>query len=194
VTENADGVWISIAEGLGGTTRAAASSAVALGALRASRRSSGTITEALVVMHQTLREMPGPRAEMTAAIARWDPATHHVTVANCGHIPPLVIRRDSEVEQLEIPPTHGLGGRASAKPVERDTPLGPGDRLVMVSDGVTKCGNSSAGLGMDGLIEAALRSQRGTAADTVREIHRAVLAETSGKLADDATVVCLSVA
>jgi serine phosphatase RsbU (regulator of sigma subunit) len=194
VIENADSVWISVAEGLGGSTRAAASSAVALGALRASRRSRGTITEALVVMHQTLREMPGPRSEMTAVIARWDLATRDLRVANCGHVPPVIIRRDSEPERLEIPASHGLGGRASAKPVERRATLEPGDRLVMVSDGVTGCGDGNAGLGSDGLVEAALRSQRGTAADTVREIHAAVLEAAKGRLTDDATAVCLSVA
>jgi serine phosphatase RsbU (regulator of sigma subunit) len=193
VIENADGVWISVAEGLGGSTRAAASSAVALGALRASRRSGGTITEALVVMHQTLREMPGPRTEMTAVVSRWDPATHRLSVANCGHIPPVVIRGDSTIEELTIPATHGLGGRASAKPVERSVALGPGDRLVVVSDGVTECGTGKAGLGVKGLVEAALHSRRGSAADTVREIQRAVLAATSGDLTDDATAVCLSV-
>jgi serine phosphatase RsbU (regulator of sigma subunit) len=193
VIENPDGVWVSVADGLGGSTRAAASSAVALGALRASRRSGGTITEALVVMHQTLREMPGPRAEMTAVVSRWDPATHQLSVANCGHIPPVVIRGDSTIEELTIPPTHGLGGRASAKPVERTVALGPGDRFVVVSDGVTECGTGNAGLGVDGLVEVALRSRRGSAADTVREIHRAVLAATSGDLTDDATAVCLSV-
>ena len=76
IVENPDGVWITLADGLGDSTRAAASSAVALGALRASRRSGGTIDEALMVMHRTLREMPGPRAEMTAIVARWDPATY----------------------------------------------------------------------------------------------------------------------
>ena len=43
VVENLDGVWITLADGLGPSTRAAASSAVALGALRASRRSGGTM-------------------------------------------------------------------------------------------------------------------------------------------------------
>ncbi len=194
VIENPDGIWISVADGLGGSTRAAASSAVALGALRASRRSGGGIAEALVVMHQTLREMPGPRAEMTAVIARWDPATSELTVANCGHVAPVIIREgNTEIEHLSIPPTHGLGGRASAKPVELSTSLAPGDRLVMVSDGVINSGEGKAGLGLEGLVEAALRSQRGTGADTVREIHKAVLAAAKGKLADDATAVCLSV-
>ena len=60
VIENAEGIWITVADGLGGSTRAAASSAVALGRCGASRRSGADIMEALVVMHQTLREMPGP--------------------------------------------------------------------------------------------------------------------------------------
>jgi hypothetical protein len=50
-----------------------------------------------------------------------------------------------------------------------------------------------AGLGIEGVVEAALRSERGTAADTVRKIHTAVLDASGGDLQDDATVVCLSV-
>ena len=191
--ENSDGIWITLADGLGGSTRAAASSAVALGALRASRRSGAGISEALIVMHQTLREMPGPRAEMTAVASIWDPASRELTIANCGHVAPVVLRGDGQAEILSQRSEHGLGGRASAKPVEQVTTLAPGDRLVMVSDGVIRRGEGQAGLAVDGVIEAALRSERGTAADTVREIHRAVLAAAEGELADDATAVCLSV-
>ena len=191
--ENPDGIWVSVADGLGGSTRAAASSAVALGALRASRRIGAGIIEALVVMHQTLREMPGPRAEMTAVVARWDPATRRLDVANCGHVAPLIARGDGTIEHLEIPATPGLGGKARAKPVERSTSLAPGDRLVLVSDGVINSGKGKAGLGVEGLAEAVLRSQRGTGADTVREIHGAVLAAADGELSDDATAVCLAV-
>ena len=71
--------------------------------------------------------------------------------------------------------------------------LVPGDRLVIVSDGVTASGEGQAGLGEDGFVEAALRSGRATAADTVREIQAAVLDATDGELSDDATTVCLSV-
>ena len=63
----------------------------------------------------------------------------------------------------------------------------------MVSDGVTASGEGQAGLGDEGVVEAALRSQRATAADTVREIHKAVLAAAEGELTDDATAVCLAV-
>ena len=98
-----------------------------------------------------------------------------------------------QVEHPEEPRSRGLGGRANPNPTERSTSLAPGDRLVLVSDGVVKSGDGKAGLGIEGLVRAALRSERETAADTVREIHSEVLAESGGELTDDATCVCLSV-
>jgi serine phosphatase RsbU (regulator of sigma subunit) len=193
VIENADGVWITVADGLGASTPAAASSAVALGALRASRRSGADIKEALVVMHQTLRQMPGPRAEMTAVAVHWDPSVSEVRVANCGHVAPVILRTNGGIEPLRFPKGRGLGGRPSPRPIERTASLASGDRLLLVSDGVVKAGKGQAGLGVEGLIAAALRSERQTAADTVREVHKAVLQTSDGDLEDDATAVCLSV-
>jgi serine phosphatase RsbU (regulator of sigma subunit) len=189
--ENLDGVWITLADGLGPSTRAAASSAVALGALRASRRSGSSIQEALMLMHRTLREMPGPSAEMTAIVARWDPATFRLEIVNCGHVTPLVIRADRAVEQIDIPIKRGLGGRASPRPSELVMSLEPGDRLIICSDGVISDGDGQAGLGHDQVAEAALLAEPGSAADTVRKIHRAVL-DVRRELTDDATVVCLA--
>jgi serine phosphatase RsbU (regulator of sigma subunit) len=190
--ENLDGVWITLADGLGPSTRAAASGAVALGALRASRRSGGTTHEALMLMHRTLREMPGPSAEMSALVARWDPATFKLEVVNCGHVTPLLIRDGGSVERLDMPIRRGLGGRASPRPSELVTTLEPGSRLIICSDGVITDGNGRAGLGHDQVAEAALLSEDGSAADTVRKVHRALLHANPKKLEDDATVVCLA--
>ena len=191
--ENSDGVWVTLADGLGGGTRAAASSAVALGALRASRRGGGTIREALMLMHRTLKEMPGPYAEMTAVAAHWDPASRHLDVANCGQVTPIIIDANQEPQRLRAPTGSGLGGRSSPTPTEQTISLEPGDRLLMVSNGVVGAGKGKAELGIDGLIEAALRSERATAAETVRKVHTAVLDASGGDLDDDATMVCLSV-
>jgi serine phosphatase RsbU (regulator of sigma subunit) len=192
VVENSDGVWVTLADGLGPTTRSAASSAIALGALRASRRGGATISESLLVMHRTLSEMPGPKAEMTAVIAHWDPTTNELRIANCGHVAPLVLREGGDVEVLEFARGRGLGGRSTPKPAEQSCHLASGDRILMVSDGVVSSSDGGAGIGIEATIEAAFRSRRSSASDTVREVHRAVLAANAGEdLADDATAVCL---
>jgi serine phosphatase RsbU (regulator of sigma subunit) len=194
VVENLDGIWITLADGLGGATRATASAAVALGALRAARRSGADIAEALLVMHRTLREMPGPHAEMTALATRWDPASRRLALANCGHVPPVVLQADGKAKALGKPGGQGLGGRAHPRPARSSFELSSGDRLVLVSDGVIGGGEGKAGLGIDGLIEAAQQATAATAAETVRRIHMAVLAATEEGLEDDATAVCLAVA
>jgi serine phosphatase RsbU (regulator of sigma subunit) len=193
VVENIDGVWVTLADGLGGSTRATAAASVALGALRAARRSGAGIAEALLVMHTTLKQMPGPRAEMTAVATRWDPATDRLAVANCGHVPAIIIRADGSAETLPDSGGRGLGGRSRPKPAEIAVRLTSADRLILVSDGVTRSEQGKAGLEVQGVIEAALRSATGTAADSVRKIHAAVLERAEGELDDDATVVCLAV-
>jgi serine phosphatase RsbU (regulator of sigma subunit) len=191
VAENADGVWCTVADGLGGSTRAAASSAIALGALRAARRSDASVGEALLVMHQALREMPGPRTEMTAVVSHWEPVAESLRIYSCAHVPSLLIRAGGEVERLEGGGSVGLGGRSTPTPDIIATELRPGDRLVLVSDGVVRHGQGQAGLGEDGLIEAALTAGSDSASDTVRAIHRSVLETSGGDLRDDATAVCL---
>ena len=91
-----------------------------------------------------------------------------------------------------MPKRRGLGGRASPRPSELVTTLEPGDRLVICSDGVITNGDGRVGLGYDQVAQAALLSEDGSAADTVRKVHRAVLDASGEALEDDATVVCLA--
>jgi serine phosphatase RsbU (regulator of sigma subunit) len=193
VAENPDGVWVTVADGLGGSTRAAASSAIALGALRAARRADASVGEALLVMHQALREMPGPRTEMTAAVAHWDPVGGSLRLYSCGHVAPLLARAGGEISRLECTPSAGLGGRTTPTPGIRAERLRPGDRLVLVSDGVVRDGDGQAGLGAEGLARAAGAAGHDSASETVRAVHAAVVEASGGDLTDDATAVCLLV-
>jgi serine phosphatase RsbU (regulator of sigma subunit) len=193
VAENLDGVWCTVADGLGGSTRAAAASAIALGGLRAARRSGASVGEALLVMHQALREMPGPRAEMTGLVAHWEPEGGALRLYNCGHVAPLLIRADGRAEWPDCGASAGLGGRSTPTPGIHATELRAGDRLVLVSDGVVRHGSGQAGLGEEGLLAAALTAGIDSASETVRAVHGAVLKSSGGELADDATAVCLLV-
>ena len=60
------------------------------------------------------------------------------------------------------------------------------------NDGVITNGDGRAGLGHGEVAQAALLSEDGSAADTVRKVHRAVLEASGEELKDDATVVCLA--
>ena len=103
----------------GGSTRAAASSAVALGALRASRRSGGDISEALVVMHLALRELPGPRAEMTAVVARWEPASAELHAGQLRPRATVILRSCGEVEPTVSKTLASGAGPASSRSSRR---------------------------------------------------------------------------
>jgi serine phosphatase RsbU (regulator of sigma subunit) len=147
----------------------------------------------LLVMHQTLAELPGEKAEMTALLAHWDPTTYELRIYNCGHVAPRILRDGGETETLRFDESHGLGGRRTPKPSEYRSRLLVGDRLLMVSDGVVSQRDGGVGLAPEVLIAASLGSQQSSASDTVREIHRAVLAASpAGGLEDDATVLCLA--
>jgi serine phosphatase RsbU (regulator of sigma subunit) len=142
-------------------------------------------------MHHALREMPGPRTEMTAIVAHWDQLGGALRLHSCGHVAPLLVGAEGEVEHLDCGPSAGLGGRQTPTPGTAETRLESGDRLVLVSDGVVHSGVGQAGLGEAGLLDAVLSAGRDSASETVRAVHGAVLDAAAGELSDDATAVCL---
>jgi AcrR family transcriptional regulator len=192
--ENADGTWIALAEAPGSGTYSAAVGAVGLGALRAARRTDATPREALLAIHDALRELSGRKSEVRAAIAHWHPSSKRLSAVACGHAPLLVIRSSGQVEELVGGSDTRLGGRSRPRPAEDETRLERGDRLVLVSDGVVQRPVKGGGtLGLDGVAEAARQPDIEGAAATVRSVHDAVLSQGSVDLDDDAAAICLAV-
>ena len=119
-----------------------------------------------------------------------DPATGKVAFANAGHNPPIVVRTSGEVEMLDGGGPV-LGVLAIAPYSEQQAQLGPGDLLVVYSDGVTEAANmAEEEYGEERLIEV-LKRRRTDSSDTiVSAVMESVNRFTSGApQADDITLV-----
>ena len=103
-----------------------------------------------------------------------------LTIANGGHCPPLIVRRNGEIEEVgSTGPV--LGILPSSTWTSATTRLARGETLVLYSDGVIE---SCADLGVSGLRElVAKHAQRGP-----NGLATGVLAEL-GKTNDDVTMV-----
>lgn len=128
---------------------------------------------------------------ITFFICVLDPKTGEVNYTNAGHNPPLIIRKNGEVERL----TAGgiiLGIMPKFTYQEATTRLDPGDSLVLFSDGVTEAARLDVDeeFGEDRLAEVIAKSTATSSADLVQEILKSVTDFTQGAPpADDITVV-----
>jgi serine phosphatase RsbU (regulator of sigma subunit) len=193
--ENRDGAWLAIADAAGTGPNAAGLGAAALGALRAARRSGEDLVGSLSVMDETVRRLGNPDFFVTVLVARWRAATATLTWVNCGHPSAYVVEVDDKLVELKGP-EHPALGTADAKPTFRtaERQLHPGERLVLLTDGVTERQTEGGGkFGLDGVRSALERADSPTAAATAMAIQRAVTDCWAEPVEDDATVVVLAV-
>jgi serine phosphatase RsbU (regulator of sigma subunit) len=119
-----------------------------------------------------------------------DPATGELTYCNAGHNPPYLVRKSGEVEEL----SEGglvLGFFAAARYSSARVTLGPGDVVVVFSDGVSEAPNAMLEeFGEERLREVILANQGKTASQIVQAIVKAVDEfEAGAPAADDLTLV-----
>ncbi len=105
-----------------------------------------------------LYERTPPERYATAILTVLEPDSGDLRFVNAGHVPGLVIRGSGEVEMLEatgtpiglLPKSDYAAGRAN---------LGPGDLLVLYTDGINEAEDpSSEQYGIDRLVAACRRS------------------------------------
>jgi len=193
-SDNRDGTWLAIADAAGEGPVAAGRAAVSLGALRSARRRGLGLEDSATVVHHLVHDL-GDEFFVSAILAQWQAPTRMFGWVGLGHRPPLLVRRDGTLEELEDDGALALGlaerqrtFRARRRRLER------GERVVMCSDGVldrrTARGRPFELAG----IQEAVTAARGTsAAATARSIQHAVVGASPRPLADDATVLVLAV-
>lgn len=191
---NADGVWLAVGDGLGKGDAAASLASLAIGALRAARRSGAEPAVAMREMHEVLWGLGSGSQFATAIVARWTPASRELEWINAGHPRPLLFT-GGRAQELEGETTFPLGivRRERDFRVARRV-LTAGDRLLLYSDGVYERRiRGGVPFGLEGIERAVRPVVEHSAARLVRAVQDAVRAHSDGPLRDDATLLALAV-
>jgi len=118
-----------------------------------------------------------------------------VALATGGHPPALFLGADGAVRYVETDGGHPIGLIAQPRFVSRQFHLGPGDTLVLYTDGLTE---ARTGVGVEryddqnALLDFAAGLAPGHATDIVDGL-RALLVSFGSGLQDDAAVLALGV-
>ncbi|HEY0869188.1 MAG TPA: PP2C family protein-serine/threonine phosphatase, partial [Acidothermaceae bacterium] len=156
----------------------------------ARRRGDGVVEQANTAATHLTAQFSG-EFFVTLALLRIDVPSGAVAAVNAGHQLPILVR-DGVVRTIELAATPPLGMFPDTSYVPERLQLQPGDRLILISDGIVEVkpvgGNA---LGEQGLHDLLRRMIDLSAVETVRQLTAAVLAHRAGDLQDDATAVCL---
>ena len=115
-----------------------------------------------------------------------------VTYTNAGHYLPMLVRADGTSERLALGGPV-LGVIPGAEYSQGQVSLGPGDRLVLFTDGLTEARDEDdEEFGEERLLEAAIRNRACSAPALQARLADAVSSFTAGRLQDDATLIVLA--
>jgi sigma-B regulation protein RsbU (phosphoserine phosphatase) len=122
-----------------------------------------------------------------------DETGYTATLASGGHPPALLIRADGTADYQPTPGGTVVGILPDAPFVTRTVPLGPGDTLLLYTDGLTEARTDSGALfGADGLHAFARGLQPGTATDVIDRLTHLLTTLPNG-IDDDVALMALSI-
>jgi serine phosphatase RsbU (regulator of sigma subunit) len=157
-----------------------------VGSLRNSRRRGHSLAEQADTANAAVAEHAGDaRTFLTAVLGRVDLPTGDCQLVNAGHLPPLLIR-DGEVEPMRLPRNFPLGMIPDSTYRAGEVTLLPGDRLVIVTDGMREREAATLDLAAELRLLAELHPR-----EAVRALADAVLEVAGPVLADDATLMII---
>lgn len=127
---------------------------------------------------------------ITTLVGRMVPASRCVDIASAGHCPPLLVRADGSAELVSTPGALPLGILPSVTYRQESLRLGPGDRIVIYTDGLSESRREADGVLFDQCLAA---SASGPAASGEELLQRLLGAERvhrgAGRQLDDLTIL-----
>ncbi|MGZ5417528.1 MAG: PP2C family protein-serine/threonine phosphatase [Nocardioides sp.] len=183
-----DLLHLSVTDAMGHGVLAALTATLCVGSLRGTRRQDMSLLEQAVTTNIALSEYAGSTRTddfVTGLMGRLDLRTGTLELVNAGHVAPY-LARDSHVDRVDLPVDLPMGLFAESTYRGTQLTLSPGDRLVIVTDGMLERNAANIDL------PAAIQETRSLhPREAVRALADSVLEATGHALSDDATVLCL---
>jgi serine phosphatase RsbU (regulator of sigma subunit) len=181
-----DQLHLSITDAVGHGVQSALTATLCVGSLRNTRRAGGTLLEQADAANLALLDnAPGGSTFATGILGRLDLHTGILAVVNAGHPAPLLIR-DGAARPLELLANRPFGVLRHRPYQETQITLQPGDRLVMVTDGMLERGAAALDLATRVQDLAGLHPR-----EVVRVLADLVLDVAGPTLPDDACLLVL---
>lgn len=184
-TLDRDSLQVSITDAVGHQVSAALLATLLVGSLRNGRRKGLDLGKQAMYANDSLAENAPAGQFVTGQLMRVDLHTGTATIVNAGHPFPLRLR-DGKVEEVELgiePPFGVVPGKGFDV---QEFPLEPGDRIVLLTDGMQERNAVNLDVAATLAASADLHPR-----EVVQELGSAILRATGGDLQDDATMVCL---
>ncbi|MEH0586838.1 PP2C family protein-serine/threonine phosphatase [Streptomyces sp. B21-106] len=182
-TLDRDTLHLSITDAMGHDTNSALLATLLVGALRQSRRSGCDALKQARHAHQAL--LSHSRGLATGQLLCVDLETGLCELVNAGHPRPLLLR-DNAVEEVKLAVNLPFGVAAPTTYRLQELQLRPGDRLVLLTDGMQERGAAAVDLASVVHDTHALHPR-----EAVRILTATVLDACHDSLEDDATVLIL---
>jgi sigma-B regulation protein RsbU (phosphoserine phosphatase) len=161
--------------------------AAVLGSFREAAHSAGADLKAVAA---ALDRATGRETDLedfvTAAILQIDRSGRCVLV-NCGHPAPVLVTESGAV--VLDPPRHSPPLGLGVEPVAQALTLGPGDRLLLYTDGLSEARDSSRAFFPVEAVAAVMHS--GQLSEAADDLLAAVREHAGGRLDDDLAIVLL---
>lgn len=180
-----DQLHVSITDAVGHEVHAALLATVLVGSLRNSRRRGMELARQASVANDALARHSAVGDFVTGQLVRVDLAAAELSIVNAGHPFPFRVR-DGRVEQLELAIDMPFGIMARREFRIQRFALEPGDRIVLITDGMLE--RNAEDLDVVAVLG---RTADLHPREVVYVLGEAVIEATGADLHDDATVVCL---
>ena len=186
-----EALTVSVTDAMGHGLQAALLAGLAVAALRNARRGRAGLLEQADHANRALHAQFGGERFVTGQVLRLDVPGGTGAVVNAGHPRPRLVR-GGRVEPVGLDADLPLGVDPETVYQVQPLKLEPGDRLVLLSDGVLEAApEGGAAYGAGRLDEVLRDSQELAPYEVARLVVQEVIAHRAGDLADDLTAVCL---